>query len=34
MNDHTMSPTFLMVAMTHSLPIMWAQLDEILENGS
>lgn len=34
MNEPTVSLTYLMVAMTHSLPLMWAQLDDILENGS
>jgi hypothetical protein len=31
-NEPTLSPTYLMVAMTHSLPVMWAQLDDILES--
>lgn len=33
MNEPTTSPTYLMVAMTHSLPIMHEQLNQITEGA-
>ena len=34
MNEPALTPVYEMQLLTHSLPLMWAELDRILENAS